>query len=226
MAMLRTPPNSDALQMGQALALARQMRGHIWPNPPVGCVIVRDRVVMAEGAKQPSGRSHAERVALDQAGASAADSTSYVTMEPCCHWGRTPPCADAIIAAGVARVVAAMQDPNPRVNGVGFRRLRAAEFAVPVGEGETEARAVMSGFLHRTRTGEPERILSDSAMKEVPEGVDALLESRHGMRALRLHSLQQSPGEAIDVGRYGLLRRLGSIGLTSVAPWRNDFFVR
>lgn len=115
MAMHRTPPNSDALQMGRALALARQMRGHVWPNPPVGCVIVKNGVVIAEGATQPGGRPHSERVALNRAGASAAGSTLYVTLEPCCHWGKTPPCADAIIVAGVARVVAAMQDPDPCV---------------------------------------------------------------------------------------------------------------
>ncbi|MCB5412379.1 bifunctional diaminohydroxyphosphoribosylaminopyrimidine deaminase/5-amino-6-(5-phosphoribosylamino)uracil reductase RibD [Pseudogemmobacter faecipullorum] len=208
--------------MGRALALARQMRGHVWPNPPVGCVIVKDGVVIAEGDTQPGGRPHTERVALDRAGASAAGSTLYVTLEPCCHWGKTPPCADAIIAAGVARVVAAMQDPDPRVNGGGFQRLREAGIEVSVGEGETDARAIMSGFLHRTRTGEPELILSECTLTEVPEGVDGLLETRDGVCSLRLRNSQQLPIEAADFGREGLLHHLGALGLTSVALWRDD----
>lgn len=220
--MRPTLPNSDALWMERALTLARQMRGHVWPNPPVGCLVVKDGVVIAEGATHPGGRPHAERVALDRAGASAAGSTLYVTLEPCCHWGKTPPCADAIIAAGVARVVSAMQDPDPRVNGGGFRRLREAGIAVSVGEGETEARAIMSGFLHRTQTGEPELILSERTLTEVPEGVDALLESRHGVRSLRVRNPQQLQSEAIDLRRDRLLRRIGSLGLTSVALWRDD----
>lgn len=219
--MRPTPRNCDAHWMGKALALARRMRGHVWPNPPVGCVIVRDGAVVATGETQPGGRPHAERIALDRAGASAAGSTLYVTLEPCCHWGKTPPCADAIIAAGVARVVAAMQDPDPRVNGGGFRRLREAGIEVVKGEGATAACAIMSGFLHRTRTGEPELILTERA-GTVPAGADALLTSRAGMYGLRLRDRHRMPDMAFDLEPGRLLRHLGGIGLTSIALWRGD----
>jgi len=215
------PRSSDALWMAQALALARRMRGHVWPNPPVGCVIVKGGTIIAEGETQPGGRPHAERVALNRAGAAARGATLYVTLEPCCHWGRTPPCADAIIAAGVTRVVAAMQDPDPRVDGGGFARLRAAGIKVTVGEGAADAAAIMSGFLHRTRTGEPELILTERA-GAVPEGADALLETRSGRHRLRLQGSRRMPDMACDLGPDGLLRRLGGLGLTSVALWRDD----
>ncbi|MFT3691026.1 bifunctional diaminohydroxyphosphoribosylaminopyrimidine deaminase/5-amino-6-(5-phosphoribosylamino)uracil reductase RibD [Paenirhodobacter sp.] len=207
--------------MGHALALARRMRGHVWPNPPVGCVIVKNGAIIAEGETQPGGRPHAERIALERAGAAAEGATLYVTLEPCCHWGKTPPCADAIIAAGVVRVVAAMRGPDPRVNGGGFRRLREAGIGVTVGEGTTEAAAIMSGFLHRTLTEEPELILTEQAAM-VPEGVDALLETRGRRHRLRL----RDPGRTLDLDRDlhadELLRHLGGLGLTSVALWRDD----
>lgn len=220
--MPRTPRNSDLLWMGHALALARRMRGHVWPNPPVGCVIVKDGAIIAEGATQLGGRPHAERVALDRAGASAAGATLYVTLEPCCHWGKTPPCADAIIASGVTRVVAAMQDPDPRVNGGGFLRLREAGIEVTVGPGAIEAAAIMSGFLHRTRTGEPELVLTDGPMTEIPAGTDALLETRDHRHALRLRDPHRMANLAFDPRPDGLLQRLGAFGLTSIAVWRDD----
>ncbi|MCH3703261.1 bifunctional diaminohydroxyphosphoribosylaminopyrimidine deaminase/5-amino-6-(5-phosphoribosylamino)uracil reductase RibD, partial [Campylobacter lari] len=115
------------------------MRGHVWPNPPVGCVIVKNGICIGEGATQPGGRPHAERVALDIAGEAARGATLYVTLEPCCHWGHTSPCADAIIMAGITRVVASQQDPDPRVNGGGFRQLAEAGIDVAIGEGAKEA---------------------------------------------------------------------------------------
>lgn len=213
--------SSDGLWMGHALALARRMRGHVWPNPPVGCVILKDGKLIAEGETQPGGRPHAERVALDRAGPAAGGATLYVTLEPCCHWGKAPPCTDAIIAAGVTRVVAAMQDPDPRVNGGGFQRLREAGIEVTVGEGAAEAAAIMSGFLHRTLTGEPELILTEQAAV-VPEGVDALLETRDGRSGLCLRDPGRAPGLESDLRADGLLRHLGGLGLTSVALWRDD----
>ena len=126
MAMCPTPHNSDLFFMQRALDLARDMRGYVWPNPPVGCVIVKDAEVIAKAATHPGGRPHAERKAIAMAGCAALGATLYVTLEPCCHWGKTPPCTDAIIEAGVARVVCAVQDPDPRVNGGGFQKLRDA----------------------------------------------------------------------------------------------------
>ena len=117
---------SDTRHMDHALALARRGLGNTWPNPAVGCVLVRDGRVVGRGWTQPGGRPHAERMALDQAGPLAAGATAYVTLEPCAHHGRTPPCCDAIIAAGIGRVISALEDPDPRVAGRGHGLLRAA----------------------------------------------------------------------------------------------------
>ncbi len=141
--------------MRAALALARRGLGTVWPNPAVGCVIVRDGRVVGRGWTQPGGRPHAETEALARAGDQAQGATAYVTLEPCCHWGRTPPCADALIAAGLSRVVVALEDPDPRVAGGGLARLRAAGLAVEAGLGAAEAAEINAGFLHRLRLGRP-----------------------------------------------------------------------
>ena len=112
--------------MRNALALARRGLGRVAPNPAVGCVIARDGRVLGRGWTQPGGRPHAETEALGRAGAAAKGATAYVTLEPCSHHGKTGPCADALVQAGVARVVAAMQDPNPQVAGAGLDRMRSA----------------------------------------------------------------------------------------------------
>lgn len=138
-----------------AIGLARRGLGNVWPNPAVGCVIVRDGAVVGRGWTQPSGRPHAETEALARAGAAARGATVYVTLEPCAHYGRTPPCADALVAAGVARVAIAAGDPDPRVDGAGIARLRAAGIAVDVGIGERGAREVNEGFFLRLREGRP-----------------------------------------------------------------------
>jgi diaminohydroxyphosphoribosylaminopyrimidine deaminase / 5-amino-6-(5-phosphoribosylamino)uracil reductase len=139
--------------MRRALRLAA--RGFTPPNPMVGCVLVRDSRVVGEGYHVLAGRPHAESEALMAAGAAAAGATAYVTLEPCCHWGRTPPCADALIEAGVARVVVATRDPNPRVSGGGIERLRAAGVTVEVGLLEQEARRVNEAFFHFHVHGAP-----------------------------------------------------------------------
>ena len=141
--------------MRAALALARRSLGRTWPNPAVGCVIVRDGRVVGRGRTQDGGRPHAEVDALRQAGDLAKGATVYVTLEPCSHHGRSPPCADALIAAGVSCVVSALEDPNPLVNGQGHARLRGAGVAVEVGEGAAEAAEINAGFLLRVREGRP-----------------------------------------------------------------------
>lgn len=141
--------------MRAALALARRSLGRTWPNPAVGCVIVRDGRVVGRGRTQDGGRPHAEVEALVQAGEAARGATAYVTLEPCSHHGRTPPCADALVEAGVARVVSALEDPDPRVKGQGHARLRAAGITVEVGEGAAEAAEINAGFLLRVREGRP-----------------------------------------------------------------------
>jgi diaminohydroxyphosphoribosylaminopyrimidine deaminase / 5-amino-6-(5-phosphoribosylamino)uracil reductase len=149
--------------MSLALALGRRGLGNTWPNPAVGAVIVREQrgvpVIIGRGWTQPGGRPHAEVEALRRAGAAARGSTLYVTLEPCSHYGRTPPCADAIIAAGIARVVSALEDPNPEVAGAGHARLRAAGIAVEVGLGADEARRAHAGHIRRMRDHRPHVML-------------------------------------------------------------------
>lgn len=141
--------------MRAALALARRSLGRTWPNPAVGCVIVKDGMVIARGRTRDGGRPHAEADALAQAGDAARGATVYVTLEPCSHFGKSPPCADALVNAGVAQVVSALEDPNPEVNGQGHARLRAAGIVVQVGEGAKEAAEINAGFLLQLREGRP-----------------------------------------------------------------------
>lgn len=141
--------------MQRALELAARGLYTTTPNPRVGCVIVRDGVVVGEGFHERAGEAHAEARALRAAGERARGATVYLTLEPCAHQGRTPPCADALIAAGVTRVVAAMRDPNPLVAGGGFDKLRAAGIAVESGLLEAEAHALNIGFVSRMTRGRP-----------------------------------------------------------------------
>ena len=141
--------------MAHALQLAARGLGSVWPNPAVGCVIVRDGQVVGRGWTQPGGRPHAERRALDQAGEAARTATAYVTLEPCAHHGQTPPCAQALIAAGISRVVTAVTDPDPRVSGRGHALLRAAGIAVTEGVLQTEATALNAGFFKRIQRNAP-----------------------------------------------------------------------
>jgi diaminohydroxyphosphoribosylaminopyrimidine deaminase/5-amino-6-(5-phosphoribosylamino)uracil reductase len=146
---------SDDEAMTRALQLAARARRRTAPNPWVGCVIVADGAVVGEGATQPPGGAHAEVDALQMAGERARGATAYVTLEPCAHRGRTGPCADALVAAGIARVVAAIEDPDPRVAGTGLARLREAGVAVDSGTGASAATALLAPYLHQRRTGRP-----------------------------------------------------------------------
>src|SRR6201992_3402363 len=137
----------DARFMQLALALGRRCLGNTWPNPAVGAVIVREGVIVGRGWTQPGGRPHAEVEALRRAGQAARGATLYVTLEPCSHFGKSPPCADAVIAAGISRVVSAIEDPNPEVAGKGHARLRAAGIAVEIGVGADEARRDHAGHI-------------------------------------------------------------------------------
>lgn len=141
--------------MRAALALARRGLGQTWPNPSVGCVLVRDGRVVARGVTAAGGRPHAEAAALLAAGKTARGATAYVTLEPCSHHGQTPPCARALVAAGVARVVVGCADPDPRVDGRGVAMLRAGGIEVSTGVLAAEAEAVQMGFLTRVRLGRP-----------------------------------------------------------------------
>lgn len=146
---------ADMRHMAGALALAERGLGAVWPNPAVGCVLVRAGRVVGRGWTQPGGRPHAESEALTRAGAAAEGATAYVTLEPCAHHGKTPPCADALIDARVTRVVAAMNDPDSRVSGRGFKRLETAGIEVAVGPGGDVAARLNAGFLQRIALGRP-----------------------------------------------------------------------
>ena len=164
--------------MDAALAVARPGLGTTAPNPCVGCVIVRDGNVVGQGRTQPGGRPHAERMALDMAGEAAHGATAYVTLEPCAHTGQTPPCSDALIAAGIARVVVACTDPDPRTSGDGIHKLEAAGIEVIQGIREAEATSHHAGFFFRLSRGWPlvaidalpasyDRVVSDFGEEEV-----------------------------------------------------------
>lgn len=150
---------ADQRFMQLALTLGRRGLGNTWPNPAVGAVLVHDGVIVGRGWTQAGGRPHAEVEALARAGAKARGAALYVTLEPCSHHGRSPPCADALIAAGVARVVSAIEDPNPAVAGQGHAKLRAAGIKVDIGVGAAEAARDHAGHFRKIRDGRPHVIL-------------------------------------------------------------------
>jgi len=183
---------SDHDHMRAALALGRRGLGQCWPNPSVGCVIVKAGHVLGRAVTAAGGRPHAETQALALAGAAARGATAYVTLEPCAHHGRTPPCAEALIEAGIARVVVATSDPDPRVNGRGMAMLRAAGVEVVEGVLKREADAVNQGFFLRTTASRPMltlklastldgRIATQSGQSQWITGPDA----RRAVHALR-----------------------------------------
>jgi diaminohydroxyphosphoribosylaminopyrimidine deaminase / 5-amino-6-(5-phosphoribosylamino)uracil reductase len=145
-----SPRMTDAALLERALELAERGRGTTAPNPVVGAVLVRDGEIVGEGWHERAGLRHAEIVALEAAGERARGATLYITLEPCAHHGRTPPCADALVASGVSRVVAAVGDPNPETNGAGFDRLNAAGVTVELPGGEIEWRARVQNEAFRT----------------------------------------------------------------------------
>ncbi|EOX1815674.1 bifunctional diaminohydroxyphosphoribosylaminopyrimidine deaminase/5-amino-6-(5-phosphoribosylamino)uracil reductase RibD, partial [Vibrio cholerae] len=145
----------DHQMMSRAIELAWRGRFNTSPNPNVGCVITRGEQIVGEGFHFRAGEPHAEVHAMRQAGELTRGATAYVTLEPCSHYGRTPPCAEGLIKAGVAKVICAMQDPNPQVAGKGVQMLRDAGIEVEVGLLEADARALNRGFLKRMETGMP-----------------------------------------------------------------------
>ncbi|MFO1108480.1 MAG: bifunctional diaminohydroxyphosphoribosylaminopyrimidine deaminase/5-amino-6-(5-phosphoribosylamino)uracil reductase RibD [Bradyrhizobium sp.] len=155
---IRDSKAADQRYMQLALALGRRGQGRTWPNPAVGAVVVKDGVIIGRGWTQPGGRPHAEPEAL-RAGAAARGATLYVTLEPCSHFGRTPPCVDAVIASGISRVVSAIEDPNPEVAGKGHAKLRAAGITVDIGVCAAEAAYDHAGHFRRVRDKRPHVIL-------------------------------------------------------------------
>ena len=196
-------PPSDQDHMAQALALARRGLGLAWPNPSVGCVVVSPAgEIVGRGWTAPGGRPHAEAFALEQAGKKARGSTLYVTLEPCAHAGRGAPCADAIVAAGLARVAVAMGDPDPRTAGGGIARLRAAGIEVREGELADSALEIVLGHVLRVTEGRPAVTL------KLAVGSDGLVPRGHGAPTFvtgadaRAHAhLLRARSDAILVGR-------------------------
>jgi diaminohydroxyphosphoribosylaminopyrimidine deaminase/5-amino-6-(5-phosphoribosylamino)uracil reductase len=166
---------ADARFMEMALTLGRRGLGRTWPNPSVGAVVVRHGpggpVIVGRGWTQPRGRPHAEIEALRRAASSSRGATLYTSLEPCSHHGKTPPCVDAIAAAGVARVVSALEDPNPEVSGAGHARLRAAGVSVEVGLRAQEARYVHAGHLRRMAEGRPHVLLKLAVSADAKAGL-------------------------------------------------------
>ena len=158
-AVIVPDPAQDQRFMRLALALGRRSLGRAWPNPAVGAVVVKDGVIIGRGWTQPGGRPHAETEALKRAGKAARGATMYVTLEPCSHQGKTPPCADAVIRAGIARVVSALEDPNPEVAGQGHERLRERGIAVEIGLSADEAGRANIGHFRRIRESRPQVLL-------------------------------------------------------------------
>lgn len=150
-----TDAATDRRFMALAISLGERTLGQVWPNPAVGCVIVKDGRIVGRGGTMPGGRPHAETVALEQAGPLARGATAYVSLEPCAHHGRTPPCAEALAAAGVARVVTALEDPDPRVAGRGHKILEQQGISVETGLLAEAARRSHAGFLSRVTRGRP-----------------------------------------------------------------------
>jgi diaminohydroxyphosphoribosylaminopyrimidine deaminase/5-amino-6-(5-phosphoribosylamino)uracil reductase len=200
---MATSTPDDRRWMAAALTLAERTRGRTAPNPNVGCVLVRDGRVVGRGWTQPGGRPHAEAMALAAAGDAAHGGTAYVTLEPCAHVSpRGPACADLLIAAGVARVVIALGDPDPRTDGLGIARLREAGIAVEVGILANEAARSMAGFLTRRRSGRPFVTLK---LATSLDGCIALADGTSrwitGAQARAHAHLERARHEAILVGR-------------------------
>jgi diaminohydroxyphosphoribosylaminopyrimidine deaminase/5-amino-6-(5-phosphoribosylamino)uracil reductase len=188
--------------MHHALTLAARGLGRVAPNPAVGCVIVSpEGRIVGRGWTQDGGRPHAEAMALAQAGEAARGATAYVTLEPCAHFGKTPPCADALVDAGVARVVAAVEDPDPRVKGQGFAKLRVAGIEVVTGVSEKEATELNAGFFLRIRENRPLvtiKLAQGSDHKSIPPpGADRWIT---GAAARRYAHLLRAQHDAILVG--------------------------
>ena len=208
----------ELTMMRRALEIAASGLGETWPNPSVGCVIEAGGVVSGVGRTAAGGRPHAETEALAEAGELARGATVYVTLEPCAHHGVTPPCADALLAAGVARVVVAAVDEDPRVAGAGIARLEAAGVEVETGVLEQPARALLRPFFHRLRTRRPYIAVDDGLSDDDRRRYDAQLRmspsatTLEGLRDRGRLSLRAPP--AIDP--HTLLEALSQAGLTSV----------
>jgi diaminohydroxyphosphoribosylaminopyrimidine deaminase/5-amino-6-(5-phosphoribosylamino)uracil reductase len=215
----------DEMFMRRALALAERARGLTSPNPMVGAVVVRDEVIVAEGFHQAAGGPHAERLALDAAGEAARGATLYLTLEPCVHQGRTPPCVPAIVAAGIRRVVAAVEDPNPRVNGGGVAALRRAGLEASVGCLEDEARRLNRAFFTWVTERRPFVTLKVAmSLDGKIAGVNRLSRWITGEEARREAHRLRSEVDAIVVGIGTVLADDPELTVRLDPPWPREPF--
>ncbi len=177
--------------MGMAFAEAEKVKGKTLPNPPVGAVLVKNGRVIGKGGTRPAGQEHAEIVALERAGSAAKGATLYVTLEPCCHFGKTPPCTLALIAAGVKRVVAACADPNSKVSGKGFSQLRKSGVDVRTGLLEDRGEEFYEGFFFYIRHGRPKIVL------KIAQSPDGRLNARPGVETAITNAKSRAFGHAL-----------------------------
>jgi pyrimidine deaminase RibD-like protein len=195
--------------MARALELARAVEGSTSPNPPVGAVLVRDGVVVGEGNTQPPGGPHAEVIATRVAGELARDSTLFVTLEPCSHWGRTPPCADELIRVGVSSVHAAILDPNPRVRGQGLHLLQGHGVEVVVGEGEAQATELIAAHAQYSVVGRPLITLFESgsaaALSRLIRTSDVVLSNAGPLDSRLSRSIKAARSTLVKVGRTSIV---------------------
>ncbi|MBN8964554.1 MAG: bifunctional diaminohydroxyphosphoribosylaminopyrimidine deaminase/5-amino-6-(5-phosphoribosylamino)uracil reductase RibD [Rhizobiales bacterium] len=194
-------PALDLRFMQLALAVGRRGLGRTWPNPSVGAVVVKDGVILGRGWTQPGGRPHAETEALKRAGRAARGATLYATLEPCSHQGKTPPCVDAIIRAGITRVVSALDDPNPEVAGQGYAKLRERGIAVDTGLCAEEAARAHAGHLRRMRDSRPHVLLKLAVSADGKAGLaDRKPTAITGEEARTRVHLMRAEADAILVG--------------------------
>ena len=229
--------------MKAALELAQGQLGVVWPNPAVGCVIWSDDRCVGRGATQAGGRPHAEVVALQAAADAARGATAYVSLEPCNHWGKTPPCVDALLESGVAKVVIAIQDPDPRTNGKGIARLRARGVEVVVGVQAEAAAETNAGFFTRVQEGrplvsvvplagdeDPVSVGHDAIVRILERGLEPVLEVRTGGARSRRwvvapvgtavfggQPVPYTPGLDLGANLRSAMAAIGALGLTRVA---------
>lgn len=194
----------DRAHMAAALALAERGLGEVWPNPSVGCVIVRDGHVVGRGRTGKGGRPHGETEALRQAGERAKGGVAYITLEPCNHHGKTPPCTEALMAAGIARAVVACEDPDPRVLGSGIARLRGAEIAVDVGLEAERARALNEGFFLRVLERRPLTTL------KLATTLDGRIATRQGESRWITGEVARAWGHGLRAGHDAIMVGIGT----------------
>ena len=198
-------PREDEKWMGLALRLARRGLGNVYPNPSVRCILVKENRVVGRGWTQKGGRPHAEVMALRQAGEASQGATAYCTLEPCAHFGKSAPCCDALINAGVSSVVVAMRDPDPRVDGRGLEKLKRSGIKVKEGICSEQALKIMEGFLSVVRTGSPVITL------KIAMSIDSRISTKNGESKWITGEASRKYGHLLRANHDAILTGIGTI---------------